>query len=426
MKYEMMHPADKLVLMMSRVYLNRMTSTSGGNLSIIDENGDIWITPSGYDKGSLTRADIMCIRADGKVIGPHKPSMEFPFHQSVYRMRPDIKTVFHAHPPAVITFSLVRKIPHVELIPEVLQLCGRIVMAPYAVPGSTKLGDYISEKFKDGYNTVEMENHGICIGTEDIFKSYRIFEALENFAKIELNALRLGPLDDSSVLSCGASSFPAYGTFKRQAPGAEESAVRRDLISYIHRACRQHLFTSAQGTYSAVLSDGSFIITPADKDREWLEVQDLVRVKDGRCEEGKIPGSTAYFHGLVYSRHSDIKSITCSLPPNMGAFTISGTLFDPRLIPETYMVLVDMKTVLRTDFFMAPAKTAALFEKSCPVLLVKNTCLVTTGPTIVKAFDRMEVADYAAESVIAARALGSIVHIDGSDITDLDKAFDLK
>jgi L-fuculose-phosphate aldolase len=426
MKNEMMHPADKLVLMMNRVYSNRMTSTSGGNLSIIDENGDIWITPSGYDKGALTRADIMCVKADGTVLGPHTPSMELPFHRSVYRMRPDIKTVFHAHPPAVITFSLVRRIPRAALIPEVQQLCGKIAMAPYAVPGSEKLGGYISEKFKEGCRTVELENHGVCIGTEDIFKSYRIFEALENFAKIELNALRLGPVDDSAVPPCSASSFPPYGTFGREEPGAEECAVRRDLIAYIRRACRQHLFTSAQGAYSAALSDGSFVITPADKDREWLEAQDLVRIKDGRCEEGKIPDSTAYFHGLVYSRRHDIKSITCSLPPNMGAFTVSGTPFDPKLIPETYMVLVDMKTVTRADFFTGPEKTAALFEKSCPALLVKNTCLVTTGQSVVKAFDRMEVADYAAESVIAARALGSIVHISGRDVTDLDAAFDLK
>lgn len=56
MKFELMHPADQLVMFMERIYQNGLTTTSGGNLSIMDDNGDIWITPSGIDKGSLTPA----------------------------------------------------------------------------------------------------------------------------------------------------------------------------------------------------------------------------------------------------------------------------------------------------------------------------------------------------------------------------------
>ena len=51
--FNLMHPADQLVTLMQRIYQYGMTTTSGGNLSILDENGDIWITPTGIDKGSL-------------------------------------------------------------------------------------------------------------------------------------------------------------------------------------------------------------------------------------------------------------------------------------------------------------------------------------------------------------------------------------
>ena len=57
-----MHPADQLVMIMERIYTHGMTTTSGGNLSIMDDNGDIWITPSGVDKGSLTRQDIITMK----------------------------------------------------------------------------------------------------------------------------------------------------------------------------------------------------------------------------------------------------------------------------------------------------------------------------------------------------------------------------
>ena len=42
MKFELMHPADQLVMIMNRIYQYGMTTTSGGNLSIRDESGDIW------------------------------------------------------------------------------------------------------------------------------------------------------------------------------------------------------------------------------------------------------------------------------------------------------------------------------------------------------------------------------------------------
>ena len=65
MDLEMMHPADRIVTIMNRLYNYGMTTTSGGNLSIRDANGDIWITPSSIDKGSLTRNDIMRVTKDG-------------------------------------------------------------------------------------------------------------------------------------------------------------------------------------------------------------------------------------------------------------------------------------------------------------------------------------------------------------------------
>lgn len=64
-----MHPAEQINVIIGRIYRSGMTTTSGGNISIRDENGDIWITPSGVDKGSLTEKDIVCIQKDGSKVG---------------------------------------------------------------------------------------------------------------------------------------------------------------------------------------------------------------------------------------------------------------------------------------------------------------------------------------------------------------------
>ena len=91
MNIQYIHPADQLVMFMQRIYDKGLTTMSGGNLSIRDTEGNIWITPAGIDKGTLTRRDIICVRPDGTCEGPHKPSSELTFHQSVYRQRTRIR-----------------------------------------------------------------------------------------------------------------------------------------------------------------------------------------------------------------------------------------------------------------------------------------------------------------------------------------------
>ena len=137
---ENLHPAEQIVMIMERVYKYGMTTISGGNLSILDENGDLWITPSGIDKGALTMDDIMCVKKDGTFIGKHKPSVELPFHQGIYEARPDIKAIVHAHPPALVSFSMARKGPNPKLLLHAYKsVADSLQVAPYAIPGSDKL-----------------------------------------------------------------------------------------------------------------------------------------------------------------------------------------------------------------------------------------------------------------------------------------------
>ena len=84
MRYEYLHPRNEPVLTMQRIYRYKMTTTYGGNPSILDENGDMWITPTGVDKGTLTPNDIMYVRADGRIEGLHRPSSEYPFHKAIH------------------------------------------------------------------------------------------------------------------------------------------------------------------------------------------------------------------------------------------------------------------------------------------------------------------------------------------------------
>ena len=144
MELQYTHPRNILVQTLKTLYDYGMTTTSGGNLSIKDEDGNIWITPGGIDKGSLRPEDIVRVAPDGTVHGLHKPSSELPFHKSVYQLRDDVKAVLHAHSPALVAFSLTRRVPDPTLIPSAARICGKVAFAKYEIPGSEALGSIIA------------------------------------------------------------------------------------------------------------------------------------------------------------------------------------------------------------------------------------------------------------------------------------------
>jgi len=428
MRFELLHPADQLVMMMNRIYYRGMTTTSGGNLSIRDENGDIWITPGGIDKGMLRRDDIMQIKPDGAIIGRHKPSSEYPFHLSVYRCRPELNAVLHAHSPALVAFSIVRRLPEVNLIPMVRLICGDIVYAPYALPGSQLLGDTISAEFAKGTSVVMLENHGVVIGSGDIFKAFMAFETLESSALLQLNALKLGKLKlltPAQIENSRQNNIADLPEFTPESHSSEEKAIRRDLVKFIHRSYEQSLFTSTQGTYSACLEDGSFVITPYGLDRMYLEVEDLVLVRNGQREMGKNPSRSALLHAEIYAQHPEIRSVLVAHPPHVMAFAVTDTSFDPRTIPESYILLRDTGRIPFGTSFLDPKKTASIISPRNPAIISENDCLIVTGSSLLNAFDRLEVAEFTAKSILTSIGLGGIIHISDRDIQDINVAFKL-
>src|SRR5262245_49097932 len=160
----LIHPRDEIVRTMERIYGYRLTTTSGGNLSIRDHAGDIWISPARIDKGSLSRQDVVCVQSDGTVQGLHRPSSELPFHQAIYAARPDLRAIVHAHPVALVAFSICRQVPDTRRLHQSWRICGAAGFAPYALPGSAALGQNIATTFARGFNCVVLENHGIVTG----------------------------------------------------------------------------------------------------------------------------------------------------------------------------------------------------------------------------------------------------------------------
>jgi L-fuculose-phosphate aldolase len=424
--FELLHPAQQIVMTMDRIYGYGMTTTSGGNLSILEDDGDLWITPAGVDKGSLTPRDIMRVSPDGRVHGPHRPSVELPFHQWIYQRRPDLRAVVHAHPPALVAFSLVRKIPDTSLVPNMRQVCGEVGMAEYGLPGSADLGAKIAKVFAQGCNAAVLENHGAVVGAPDLFRAFMAFETLDFCARLEIAARRIGTpagLGEKEIRLSEQKQSVHLEEFTPHGHTSRERQARQEMVELIRRACDQKLFTSTQGTFSQRLDESSFLITPYLVDRKHLEVGDLVRIDGGRREAGKTPSRSVRLHQHIYAQQPHVSSVIIAHPPSIMAFAVTQEPFDSRTIPECYIMLRNVPRLPFGATFQAPEKTAAVFAPGTPLALVQNDCVIVTGSDLIQAFDRLEVAEYSARALVACRSLGPVVMIDGAQVAEIEKAF---
>lgn len=402
--YTCIHPKDQIVEFMQRVYDRGMTTTSGGNISIIDEKGNMWISPSGIDKGSLTPDDIVCVKPDGTIVGRHKPSSEYPFHRAVYDCRPDVRAVLHAHPPALVSLSVAGMMPKIDCCGAFADVCRGVSFAAYEIPGSIELGRNLAAEFAKGVFSTILENHGACVAGATLPEAFARLEALDFCARTTINARRLGKIakapkvDDSIRVALGAVTRCA----------AAEAELRKAGATLTRRAYAQSLFTASSGTFAIRAAKG-FIAGDPSIDRAHVAPEDF---KSARSEIVEA----------VLAAHQEFNAVAIATPPALMGFAASDAKFDPRVIPESYIMLREMPTI------PARATTAKIAKTLCPrtpAIIVRNRFVITAGKNALEALDRLEVAEYSAKAAIDATLFGGLRPIGKKAIDDIVEAFHL-
>ncbi len=419
-----LHPRDELVRTMERIYRHRMTTTSGGNLSIRDADGSIWITPSRVDKGRLHPDDMVCVRPDGSRAGRHPASSELPFHREIYQRRPDLGAIVHAHPGALVAFSICRILPDTRVQTHAFEVCGRIAYAPYACPGSEELGRNIAAQFAAGADCVMLENHGVVIGGRDLRDAFQRFETLEFVAQTLVRAAALGPVQvlDAAVLR--DQPVPFFSELPPAEVSNTEKALRMQLCDFVQRAYRQRLLISTAGALSARLDATHFLVTPRRRDRLELEPPGIVRATADGAEAGKQPSRAARLHAALYAQDPAIGAVICAQPSHASAFCMTRAALSSRTIPESYLVLRDAPRLPFACIVREAAEIARhLSLRTTPVVLIENEGAVVIGRDLLEAFDRLEVLEATAEAVLMSRPLGPLVPMPDAALAELRRAF---
>ena len=177
-----------------RIYNKGMVAANDGNISVKISENEFLCTPTGVSKGFMTPEFICKVDRNGKVIQANKgfkPSSEIKLHMRVYKERPDVNSVVHAHPMYATSFAIAG-IPLTEpIMPEAVIALGCVPIAEYGTPSTEEIPDAVS-KYVQHYDAVLLENHGALSYSDSLINAYYKMESLEFYAQLLYQSRLLG------------------------------------------------------------------------------------------------------------------------------------------------------------------------------------------------------------------------------------------
>ena len=177
-----------------RIYDKGMVASNDGNISVKINDNEFLCTPTGVSKGFMTPEYICKVDANGNVIQANegfRPSSEIKMHMRVYRERPDVKSVVHAHPLYATSFAIAG-IPLTEpIMPEAVIALGCVPIAEYGTPSTEEIPDAVS-KYLQHCDAVLLANHGALSFSDSLLNAYHKMESVEFYAQLMYQARMLG------------------------------------------------------------------------------------------------------------------------------------------------------------------------------------------------------------------------------------------
>lgn len=178
------------------------TPGTAGNLSARLDDRRILATPTGCSKSLLQTSDMVIVDLDGrKLSGLRNVTSEIAMHLSVYRARPDVQAIVHAHPPIATAFAACRRPLNQPICSEIIMTTGTVPLAEYATTGTEEVGASL-QPFVSQHDAILLANHGLLTYGETLLDAFMKTETVEHFAQVCLAAHQLGgavPLSEADL-----------------------------------------------------------------------------------------------------------------------------------------------------------------------------------------------------------------------------------
>jgi L-fuculose-phosphate aldolase len=196
------HGAEQLVYFGKLLHQETFVSATDGNLSLRLDDHRILATPTAIGKAMMHVRDMVIVDEAGvKLKGSRGVSSEIAMHLTIYKLRPDIRAVVHAHPCTATAFACAGIALDEPLCSEIVMTLGAVPLAPYGTTGTPELSESLLP-FIPYYNAILMANHGVVAYGKTLCEAYQRMEAVEHFARIVLATRQIGKqtlLDDVKI-----------------------------------------------------------------------------------------------------------------------------------------------------------------------------------------------------------------------------------
>jgi L-fuculose-phosphate aldolase len=174
-----------------RLYRGGFIAAGEGNISLRLSENELMGTPAGTCKGYLTPDMISTCDMEGNTLTGPKISTEIQMHISVYKARPDVHAVTHAHPPKSTGFAVAGVPLNRAVLAEVVVTLGCVPLAEYGTPSTQELADSVDRLIRTSDGLL-LSNHGALTVGKDVYDAYYKMEVVEHFAEISLVSRVLG------------------------------------------------------------------------------------------------------------------------------------------------------------------------------------------------------------------------------------------
>ena len=179
-----------------KLYNMGFVAANDGNISVKVSDHEFYCTPTGVSKGSLTPDMIIKVDENGnKLEGKLNPSSEIKMHMRVYRDRPDVNAVVHAHPPIATAFTVAGIELDQYILPEAVLTIGSVPTCQYGTPSTMEIPDSLAPYIQN-HDAFLLENHGALTVGCNLTKAQFIMEEVEFNAKICKYAMELGAVHE--------------------------------------------------------------------------------------------------------------------------------------------------------------------------------------------------------------------------------------
>lgn len=191
-------PRQRICEVGRRIWQRRLCAGSDGNITLrLPENPEhILCTPTSVSKGFMQPDWMVVCDLDRQVIEPSPAgcgmTSEIALHLEIYRHRPDVGAVIHAHPPHALAFAITDMPIPQGIHPEAEFFLGQIAHVDFAMPGTRELPDAAARQLTDQTTTLLLRHHGsVSLGT-DLEQAWHRLEVLDQYCHALMLARGLG------------------------------------------------------------------------------------------------------------------------------------------------------------------------------------------------------------------------------------------